>query len=113
MTWRDEPYLDNKGFGYDLLKQLKEKTKVEIGFLDNFVNILENLISQTLTYKILVVSKLDECISSFMVPTHKTLSFLIDNLLHILLKLIITKTILLELIYIISTDNIVKESQKA
>ena len=27
MTWRDEPYLDGKGFGYDLLKQVKGKNK--------------------------------------------------------------------------------------
>ena len=27
MTWRDEPYIDGKGFGYDLLKQAGRKNK--------------------------------------------------------------------------------------
>ena len=27
MSWRDEPYIDGKGFGYDLLKQSKGKNK--------------------------------------------------------------------------------------
>lgn len=27
MSWRDEPYIDGKGFGYDLLKQVKGKNK--------------------------------------------------------------------------------------
>ena len=80
MTWKDEPYLDGKGFGYDLLKQVKEKIKVAIGLVVNSDNIWENLISLILIWKILVVLKLVKCTSSFIVQAQKNSIFLIDNL---------------------------------